>query len=206
MDTLHFMLDGEPSTSEGIYHVYDLPSIKPAIRYLHVVAGFPTKRTWLKAIRNGRYLTWPLITVKNVNKLFPESDETQQVHMRGQRQVVCSTKPKINEKPQGVQIITEGEKLSEKFQGEETKEIKSIKKENEILIEVYEPKETMYTDQIGKFLHISSQGNRYMMALAHIESDSIWFEPTKKRTEGEMMLSRRRSLQRMQSVGIKPKR
>ena len=104
------MLEGAPSTSEGIHHVYDLPSIKPAIRCLHAAASFPTKRTWLKATHNGSYLTWPLITVKSVNKLFPEYDETQQGHMRGQHQGVRSTKPKKNEKPEGVQIILEGEK------------------------------------------------------------------------------------------------
>ena len=152
------MLDGAPSTSEGIHHVYDLPSIKPAIRYLHAAADFPTKLTRLKAICNGSYLIWPLITVKNVNKLFPESDETQQGHMRGQIQEVGSTKPKKNERPQGVQIISEGEKLSEKLQGEDTKDTKPIKKENDILIEVYSPKETMYTDQTGNFPHVSIQG------------------------------------------------
>ena len=83
INTLHFMIEGTPATSEGIHHVYDLPGIKPAIRYLHAAAGLPTKRTWLKAIRNGSYLNWPLITVKNVNKFFPESDETQKGHMRG---------------------------------------------------------------------------------------------------------------------------
>ena len=82
----------------------------------------------MKAIHNGSYLTWPLITVENVNKFFPESDETQQGHMRGQRQGVSSTKPKKNEKPQGVQILLEGEKLSEKFQGEDKKDTKPIKK------------------------------------------------------------------------------
>ena len=63
----------------------------------------------------------------------------------------------------------------------------------------------MYTDQTGKFPHVSSQGNRYMMALAHIDSDSIWVEPMKNITEGEMMLARRRALQQMHSVGITPK-
>ena len=74
MDTLHFMLDGAPSTSEGIYHMYNLPSIKTAIRYLHTAAGFPKKCTRLKEIRNGSYLTWPIIKVKNVNKFFLEYD------------------------------------------------------------------------------------------------------------------------------------
>ena len=70
IDTLHFILDGASSTFEGIHHVYDLLCIKPAIRYLRVATGFPKKLTWLKVIRNGSYLTWPIITVKNVNKLF----------------------------------------------------------------------------------------------------------------------------------------
>ena len=108
-----------------------------------------------------------------MNKFFPESDETQQGHMRGQRQGVHSTKPKKNDKPQRIQITVEEEKESEKLQGEDTRNTKPIKKENDILIEVYSPKETMYTDQTGKFPHVSSQGNRYIMVLAHIDSDSI---------------------------------
>ena len=72
--------------------------------------------------------------------------------------------------------------MSEKFQGEDTKDTKPIKKENYILIEVYSPKETMYTDQTGNFPHVSSQENRYMMLLAHIDLDSIWVEPMKNRT------------------------
>ena len=67
IDTLNFMLDGAQCTSKGIHHVYDLPSIKSAIRYLHAAAGFPIKCIWLNVIRNGSYLIWTLITVKNVN-------------------------------------------------------------------------------------------------------------------------------------------
>ena len=45
-----------------------------------------------------------------------------------------------------------------------------------------------------------------MMVLAHIDSYSIWVEPMKNRTEGGMMLARRRALKRMHAVGILPKR
>ena len=41
-----------PSPSEDINNVYELPSIEPAIRYLHGAAGFPTKATWIKPICN----------------------------------------------------------------------------------------------------------------------------------------------------------
>ena len=62
--------------TDTIGNVYELPSIEQTIRYLHAAAGFPTKTTWLKATRKGNYNTWPLLTVKNVNKHFPESEET----------------------------------------------------------------------------------------------------------------------------------
>ena len=64
----------------------------------------------------------------------------------------------------------------------------------------------MYTDQTGNFPQISIQGKRYMIVPAHIDSDSIWVEPMKNRTEGGMMLARRLALKRMHTVGIIPKR
>ena len=71
--------------------MYYLPSIEPAIRYLHGTAGLPTKATWPKAFRNGNYLSWPLVNMKNVNKFSPESEETQKGHMGRQNQCVRST-------------------------------------------------------------------------------------------------------------------
>ena len=42
-----------PGPVVSINNVYNLPSIKPAIHYLHGAAGFPTEATQLKAICNG---------------------------------------------------------------------------------------------------------------------------------------------------------
>eukprot|EP00804_Cyclotella_cryptica_P006269 CCRYP_010123-RA/>CCRYP_010123-RA protein AED:0.17 eAED:0.14 QI:0/0/0/1/1/1/4/0/941 len=75
-----------------ILNVYELPSIEHTIRYLHAAAVFPTKTTWMAAIRLGNYDTWPLVTIANVHKHFPQSEEMQQAHMRSQRQGVRSTK------------------------------------------------------------------------------------------------------------------
>ena len=89
------MIQQSPKTTEAINNVYDLPSIEPTFRYLHAAAGFAKIYTWTKAIKSGNYLTWPFLTVKNVNKYIPESEDTQQGHMRGQLQGVQSTKVKI---------------------------------------------------------------------------------------------------------------
>ena len=71
--------------------MYELPSIKPSIRYLHRTAVFPAKGTWFESIWKGNYLSWPLVNVKNVNKFFADSEGTQKGHMKGQRQCVRST-------------------------------------------------------------------------------------------------------------------
>ena len=61
-----------PAAGEAINNVYELPSMERAVRYLHAAVGFSTKETWINSIHNGNYITWLLITVKNVNKHFPE--------------------------------------------------------------------------------------------------------------------------------------
>ena len=155
--------------------MYELPSIPQSIRYLHASAGFPTKATWLTAIRKGNYSTWPLINVKNVHKHFPQSKETQQGHMRNQRQGLRSTKQVLT------QIVTP----------------KPLPQLQDIFIRTYDTHNTLYTDQTGLFPHLSSHGNWYQMILYHVDSNSIWAEPTKNKTEGELILARGRALQRM---------
>jgi hypothetical protein len=40
--------------------VSSLPAIPMAIRFLHSAAGYPTKTTWIAAIKNRNFTTWPL--------------------------------------------------------------------------------------------------------------------------------------------------
>ena len=72
LEHLAVFMQDIPPPRESIDNVYKLPSIEPSICYLHGTAGFLTKHTWLKSIRKGNYLSWPLINVKNFNKFFPE--------------------------------------------------------------------------------------------------------------------------------------
>ena len=121
---------------EAINNVYELPSTKQTIQYLHVCAGYPTKTTWLKAIKAGIYTTWPHLSEKAVKKHFPKSDETHQGHMRSIKQSIRSTKVKTVRT-----IIRDG--LST---------VKPLRKHQDIFIQVEEARETIYTDQTGAFL------------------------------------------------------
>jgi hypothetical protein len=61
--------------------VYDLPSTEQAIKWMHAVCGYSVKSTWLKAIKAGSYIGWPILTECNVNKYYPETRETSKGHM-----------------------------------------------------------------------------------------------------------------------------
>ena len=120
------------STQEVAANVYTLPSIPQTIRYLYAAAVFPTKDSWIKAIKNGNYATWPGISAEAVNRHFPESIETQKGHMKKQRQNVRSTKQKViaGEVADAVELT------------------RTITKQN-ILVKVFNASETIFTDQTG---------------------------------------------------------
>lgn len=73
---------------EAAMNVYELPSTKEVVRFLHAALGFPTKATLLTAIRHGNLVTFPGLTTATVTKHFPESDETQKGHMKQTKQGV----------------------------------------------------------------------------------------------------------------------
>ena len=88
--------DAKISQSLGVeetaMNVYDLPSTKEVVRFLHAALGFQTKATMLTAVRHGNLVTFPGLTADAIKKHFPESDETQKGHMRQSRKGVRSTK------------------------------------------------------------------------------------------------------------------
>ena len=47
------LLPNRRQPSEAIHNVYELPTKAEIIRYYHAAAGFPTKATWLKAIKKA---------------------------------------------------------------------------------------------------------------------------------------------------------
>ena len=72
----------KPENKEEVSNVYILPTIPQSIWYLHAAVGFPVKQTFLDTIKAGNFVTWPGLTTTVVRKHFPDSDETQQGHIK----------------------------------------------------------------------------------------------------------------------------
>ena len=160
----------EPTSSPRIdgddvaLNVHDLPSTKEVVRFLHAALGFPTKATLLTAIRHGNLVTFPALTVTNVSKHFPESDETQKGHMKQGKQGVRSTK-----------VFDEDAML-------EFTPTPGVK-HKDVYLRVFDAtKRPMFTDQTGKFPITSSRGNKYIMVAVELDGNYIDAEPLKTRT------------------------
>jgi hypothetical protein len=160
---------------EYIHNMDELTIIEPTSRYLHAAAGFPVEKTWLKAVQLGNYNSWPLINVTNVKHYFPESGEMQKRHMRGQQQGVRSTK----------------KKTLDVFPDTPTPPPHENKKD--IFIHIYELKKPMYFNRMGLFPQVFSLGNKYIMVIHDVNSNTLCAEALKDNTDSKLILARARA-------------
>ena len=72
--------------------MFELKTQPELVRYYHAAVCFPTKPSWLKAIKNNQYASWLGLTWEAVNKHFPKSKETLKGHGRKTRSGLRSTK------------------------------------------------------------------------------------------------------------------
>jgi hypothetical protein len=78
-----------------LHNVYEQKSIKDTITYLHACCFSPMQETWLEAIQNGHFATWPSVTVESVRKYLPKSDAMLKGHMNQIQHNISSTQPAV---------------------------------------------------------------------------------------------------------------
>jgi hypothetical protein len=104
-----------------------------------------------------------MATTQNISKYYPDTHETQQGHMAQTQKNVRSTKPK-----------------AQTFEHENAAALHG-KKECDIYTAVYDVRETIYSDQTGRFPKQSLRGNKYLMVMVEVDSNAILLEPMKSR-------------------------
>jgi hypothetical protein len=173
---------------ETAMNVYELPLTKEVVRFQHAALGFPTKATLLTAICHKNFVTFPGLTSENVNKFFPESDETQKGHMKQTMQGVRSTK-----------VIDEYAML----EAEAMPQPKPGVKHKDVYLRVFDAtKKAMYTDQPGRFQITSAQGHKYTMVAVELDGNYIDAEPMKSRTAKELTEAYTRIYARWKATGV----
>jgi hypothetical protein len=125
------------------YHAYDNSNQKYLINYLHAACFSPLKSTWITAIKNGHFTSWPGLTEHAVEKHLSKSTSTPKGHLNQQRQHARSTKvkdPKV--------IMTEPD-------------LDQCIKTQYIYAATIDAGQ-IYTDQTGRFPVVSRKGNTYI--------------------------------------------
>jgi hypothetical protein len=75
----------------------------------------------------------------------------------------------------------------------------------DVFICIYKLRKTMYSYQTGWFPQISSLGNKYIMVIHDVDSNSSWVEAPKDNAGSELILARAQALEQMRKVGVVPK-
>jgi hypothetical protein len=65
----------------------------------------------------------------------------------------------------------------------------------DIIIYIYDLKKTMYSDQTGRFPQVFSLGNKYIMVIHDVDSNSLWVEALKDNTGGKLILAHAQALE-----------
>eukprot|EP00804_Cyclotella_cryptica_P022984 CCRYP_014977-RA/>CCRYP_014977-RA protein AED:0.29 eAED:0.29 QI:0/0/0/1/0/0/4/0/551 len=163
------------------HSVYDLPSTEQAIKWMHVVCGYP-------AIQAGNFVGWPLVTAKNVQKYHPDSSETHKGHLNQTRINIHSTKP-----------------IPPPFEEVHSNQLRGREVQN-IYTKTYQVRNTIFTDQTGHIRVCSQAGNKYIMVMVEIDSSAILLEPIKNRTDAELTRTYSALMLCLRQAGIKPRK
>lgn len=145
---------------------------KDLITFFHTACCSPVPTTWIKAIENGQFATWPGLTPKLIRKYLPSSEYTAKGHLKQERHGLQSTKkikaiPSTNKKDK--------KEKDELFPNSETPNVKT----NELIISLTTINEliVVYTDLTDRFPIQSSKGNNYILVAYHPDANVILVEP-----------------------------
>ena len=54
---------------------------------MHTVCGYPVNYTWIKAMKAGKYVGWPMLTEHNVTIYYTETNKTPKGHLNQSRKI-----------------------------------------------------------------------------------------------------------------------
>jgi hypothetical protein len=167
-------------------HAHENNNQEDLINYLHVACFSPVKSTWIKAIKNGNFSSWPGLNEHTVEKHLSKSTSTAKCHLNQQRQNARTTRIKYAQLLDPENDIYHG--IKTQFVYAATIDAGQI-----------------YTNQTGRLPVVSSKGNKYIMILYDYDSNAILAQPIKDRTAPELLKAFQVMEQELVARRLKPK-
>jgi hypothetical protein len=185
-----------PHLGFAAHHTSTKPDL---IQYMHTSCFSPVSSTWLRAIRNNNFVTWPGVSSHAVTKHLPKSVATAQGHLDQAPKNRRSTKPKPSADPATGPEEADTTDLFPPQQPTPTHSVFAAIG----LADVHN--RIVYTDLTGAFPVTSQEGNKYMLILYDYDSNAILVEPMKNRSDAEALRAYQHLYGILTDHGLKPK-
>ena len=177
-----------PHLSNSVYHHRKLQDI---ITFHHQSLFSPVKSTWMTAISNRNFSSWPSLTAANVKKHFLPLTFTSKGHIKQIRQNIRSTKASANKN--NVEMM--------ETQSNNT----SYSQTNLVFAKPIDLTGLICSDQTGKFPVTSNRGNKYIMVILDYDSNAIITRPLPSRSQTHLLQAFASINEYLTSAGQQPK-
>ena len=150
---------------------YEQKVIPKLIKWYHAAAGFPATSTWLRAINDGFYQSWPGLTVQRVKRYLGKSEESTYGHLHLIRQGIRSTTKHLNR--QDIRYTTKPPRSR-------------IHKVEFNTIAASDLKNMIGSDLAGRYPLTSTRGNKYILIMYDHDANYTYATPIKSREAAEI--------------------
>ena len=187
--------------------------------FLHGCCCSPVSSTFITAIKNNHFLTWPGLTAQLIAKHLPRNRATAKGHIHQEAQGLQSTKKIDNDSyiktirnnisrltrgNKGVNIkqLLEEDMEKDAFPPSPTPNVKT----NDVCYLLVEnnPKNMGYIDLTGRFPSKSAKGNQYIIVAYHYDANAIYAHPIKNRESSTITTAWSTINTKFTIAGVKP--
>ena len=230
--TLDTQFNEDIKNTQRVALIHDNPSLSVIIQkkkthmelvqYLHAACFSPVKSTFIKAIKNNHFGTWPGLTAELVSKYLPKVIATTQGHLHQERQKLQSTSKSSS--PSTIELTKIKKKLDDlkkkQKPGQSLEEVLQLELDNDNFPPAAVPNVctnevayiiikkddvcTAYTDLTGRFPLKSSRGNEYILVAYHYDANCIYGIPIKNRKATSITEAWRQMHAIFQRAGVAP--
>ena len=181
--------------ANSAYHQHTLPKLTA---YLHSCVGSIPPKTWIKAINNGWFDSWPGLTAAAVSKHLPKSPMTVMGHLHRIRKGIRPSDKIDKEELMEEEMLPElplppprGHIDRQHYIGVDAVKFEKLKG-------------TISTDLPGRFPITSAQGNAYIFIMYDYDGNSIMAEPIKNRKKESLLYGFHTCVTALKRAGITP--
>ena len=160
------------------------------IKFLHAACFSPSPSTFIKAINNGNFDSWPGLHPQLIKKYLPQSEATLKGHMKLEKQGLQSTKTDN----QSFDICTTDNTPEQE------------QKCNDYIFKIVslENPGKAYGDLTGAFPYTSARGNKYFLVVYCYDANAILVQLLKNRTANEIKKGYTNIIDILHKAGCQP--